>query len=98
MLNSTDKETGGSPETQKEFLETLASDSKSKRSQDRYRKKPPTANDFALGYTYQDVLDADHEGIPTPKSSVITLAEQEQISSPVYQFTSFPSPRRLSPR
>jgi len=26
-------------------------------------KQPPIANNFALGYTYQDVLDADHEGI-----------------------------------
>ena len=52
---------GGSPETQKEFLETLASDAP-KRPQDRHRKKPVVANEFALGYTYQDVFDADHEG------------------------------------
>lgn len=25
-------------------------------------KRPPVANSFALGYTYLDVLDADHEG------------------------------------
>ena len=25
-------------------------------------KKPTIANAFALGYTYLDVLDADHEG------------------------------------
>ena len=24
---------------------------------------PPVANQFALGYTYLDVLDADHEGV-----------------------------------
>ena len=52
---------GGGPETQKEFLETLASDAP-KRPQDRHRTKPVVANEFALGYTYQDVLDADHEG------------------------------------
>ena len=52
---------GGSTETQKEFLETLASDAP-KRPQDRHRRKPVVANEFALGYTYQDVLDADHEG------------------------------------
>lgn len=52
---------GGSPEIQKEFLETLASDAP-KRPQDRHRRKPVVANEFALGYTYQDVLDADHEG------------------------------------
>ncbi|KAL8993234.1 MAG: hypothetical protein Q9169_006501 [Polycauliona sp. 2 TL-2023] len=52
---------GGNPELQREFLETLESDS-SRRPQDRRRKKPPIANDCALGYTYQDVLDADHDG------------------------------------
>ena len=60
---------GGSPEMQKEFLETLASDAP-KRPQDRHRRKPVVANEFALGYTYQDVLDADHEG----KSSGETCA------------------------
>ena len=52
---------GGSSETQKEFLETLTSDAP-KRPQDRHKRKPVVANEFALGYTYQDVLDADHEG------------------------------------
>lgn len=52
---------GGTPDTQKELLETLASDVP-KRPQDRHRRKPVIANDFALGYTYQDVLDADQEG------------------------------------
>lgn len=47
---------------QKEFLETLNSDAP-RRQQDRHRKNAHVANDFALGYTYQDVLDADHEGI-----------------------------------
>jgi len=60
--SQTDILTGGSPESQKEFLETLGSENTPKRTQDRYKKKPPIANDFALGYTYQDVLDADHEG------------------------------------
>ncbi|KAL9101245.1 MAG: hypothetical protein Q9163_003478 [Psora crenata] len=53
---------GGVPETQKEFLETLSFDA-SKRPQDRRKRKPIVANEFALGYTYQDVLDADHEDI-----------------------------------
>ena len=47
---------------QKEFLETLNSDAP-KRQQDRHRKHAHVANAFALGYTYQDVLDTDHEGI-----------------------------------
>ena len=52
---------GGTPDTQKELLETLASDAP-KRPQDRHKRKPVIANEFALGYTYQDVLDADQEG------------------------------------
>lgn len=52
---------GGSPDTQREFLDILASDLP-RRPQDRHKRKPVVANDFALGYTYQDVLDADHEG------------------------------------
>lgn len=46
---------------QKELLETLASDAP-KRPQDRHKRQPVVANEFALGYTYQDVLDADQEG------------------------------------
>jgi dynein light intermediate chain 1 len=35
----------------------------SRKPQDRHgSKQPPVANNFALGYTYHDVLDADHEG------------------------------------
>ncbi len=52
---------GGTPDTQKELLEILVSDA-AKRPQDRNRRKPVVANEFALGYTYQDVLDADQEG------------------------------------
>ena len=52
---------GGTPDTQKEFLEILTSDT-SKRPQDRQKRKPLVANEFALGYTYQDVLDTDQEG------------------------------------
>lgn len=52
---------GGSRDVQKEFLEILGSDN-AKKQHERYRKKSSVANEFALGYTYQDVLDADHEG------------------------------------
>ncbi|RDW66896.1 hypothetical protein BP5796_09645 [Coleophoma crateriformis] len=52
---------GGTSDSQKEFLESLTVED-GKRPQDRQSaKQPPIANDFALGYTYQDVLDADHE-------------------------------------
>lgn len=57
------KRIGGSSDSQKEFLEALSSEPSTKRSQGRHgNRKPPVANDFALGYTYHDVLDADHEG------------------------------------
>jgi len=63
---------GGTPETQREFLESVSTDpSNNRRPPDRGRK-PPVANQFALGYTYQDVLDADHDGKAVP-NSLVTL-------------------------
>jgi dynein light intermediate chain 1 len=58
---------GGTPETQKDFLESLSAESSasSSRSRQQTRKPPPVANQYALGYTYQDVLDGEHEGIFT---------------------------------
>ena len=55
---------GGTPESRKEFLESLSADSTdpSLPSERRKGKVPPIANQFALGYTYQDVLDADQDG------------------------------------
>ncbi|CAF3541134.1 unnamed protein product [Fusarium graminearum] len=50
---------GGSPEHQRDFLESLSS-SEPRRNADRL-KIPPIANNFALGYTYYDVLDADQD-------------------------------------
>ena len=57
---------GGTPESQRDFLETLSTESSNPRlPTDRRRGKvTPIANQFALGYTYQDVLDADQEGAP----------------------------------
>lgn len=52
---------GGTPDTQKDFLESLSTDPSSNRRPPDRGRKPPIANQFALGYTYQDVLDADHE-------------------------------------
>ncbi|KAH7081255.1 dynein [Paraphoma chrysanthemicola] len=52
---------GGTPETQREFLESVSTDSASNRRPPDRGRKPPVANQFALGYTYQDVLDTDHE-------------------------------------
>ena len=52
---------GGSPVLQKEFIETLDSEN-SKKPRERNKRRRPIANEFARGYTYQDVLDADQEG------------------------------------
>lgn len=52
---------GGTVESQKEFIESL-SNIELRRNFDRQNKIPPVANKFALGYTYYDLLDADHEG------------------------------------
>ncbi|KAI9844163.1 MAG: hypothetical protein M1837_005763 [Sclerophora amabilis] len=56
---------GGTPELQKEFLEGLSKDpSSGRKPTDRQSNRlPPLANEFALGYTYHDVLDADHDDI-----------------------------------
>ena len=61
VYHQAENRAGGTPETQKDFLETLASDFPD-RAQERQKRKAPVANEFALGYTYQDVLDTDHEG------------------------------------
>ncbi|KAI0149501.1 dynein light intermediate chain-domain-containing protein [Xylariaceae sp. FL1272] len=54
---------GGSVESQREFLDSLANNDQ-RRNIDHHRDNlPPIANSFALGYTYYDVLDADQEDI-----------------------------------
>ena len=63
---------GGSTESQREFLEAMSTDD-SMRTQDRQgSKQPPIANNFALGYTYHDVLDADHEGMKKAYTSLVS--------------------------
>ncbi|KAF2635247.1 dynein [Massarina eburnea CBS 473.64] len=52
---------GGTPETQREFLESVSTEASTNRRPPDRGRKPPIANQFALGYTYQDVLDTDHE-------------------------------------
>lgn len=52
---------GGTPELQREFLESLSTDEIKSEEGSQNTKKPPMANHLALGYTYHDVLDADHE-------------------------------------
>jgi len=56
---------GGTVESQRDFLEDL-SHNEARRGLDRQGAKiAPVANNFALGYTYYDVLDADQEGTPS---------------------------------
>ena len=55
------RSTGGTVDSQRDFLESL-SNNELRRNLDRQNKIPPVANQFALGYTYYDLLDADHEG------------------------------------
>ncbi|KAI9172349.1 Cytoplasmic dynein 1 light intermediate chain [Paramyrothecium foliicola] len=50
---------GGTPESQRDFLESLSTP-ELRRNLDR-QKTPPIANNFALGYAYYDVLDADQD-------------------------------------
>ena len=57
---------GGTAESQKEFIESLEQERPSRiRQHDRSRnnRKVAVANRFALGYTYLNVYDADHEGM-----------------------------------
>jgi dynein light intermediate chain 1 len=44
---------GGTPDSQRDFLDAVDPQPRARR--------PPVANQFALGYTYHDVLDSDHE-------------------------------------
>ena len=55
--------TGGTPDQQREFLESLnpEGDRPTYSNNRRKPKAPPVSNRYALGYTYQDVLDADQE-------------------------------------
>jgi dynein light intermediate chain 1, cytosolic len=55
---------GGTPEQQKEFLDQLNEDKTRSRINDRrVSRKAPLSNRYTLGYTYQDVQDADGEGL-----------------------------------
>ncbi|KAK6542641.1 hypothetical protein TWF694_006584 [Orbilia ellipsospora] len=51
---------GGGADEQKEFVDALGGFTSDSRKQNR---RPPVANEFALGYTYLDVLDAEQEDV-----------------------------------
>ena len=55
---------GGSPEQQREFLDQLNPPPSRIRYNERAQsRKAPLSNRYALGYTYQNVLDADQEDV-----------------------------------
>ena len=69
---------GGTPESQRDFLETFSADTSADPglvNDKRKGKMPPIANQFALGYTYRDVLDADQEGAETLRDIISYLAK-----------------------
>ncbi|KAH8701821.1 dynein family protein [Talaromyces proteolyticus] len=75
---------GGTPESQREFLETLSSDASDPQlpNERRRGKAVPIANEFALGYTYQDVLDADQEDI-LARLSIYLLSDPSPTFAPL---------------
>ncbi|EEH21653.2 hypothetical protein PABG_03869 [Paracoccidioides brasiliensis Pb03] len=75
---------GGTPDCQREFLETLSSDESDPRvpSERRKGRAPLITNQFAVGYTYQDVLDADQEDI-LARVSIYLLSEPSSTFAPL---------------
>ncbi|KAL1866508.1 hypothetical protein Daus18300_006743 [Diaporthe australafricana] len=71
---------GGTVESQREFIESL-SNSELRRNYDRQNKIPPVANQFALGYTYYDLLDADHEDILARISTYLLTSPSPSFAS-----------------
>ncbi|KAH1616033.1 hypothetical protein KXX31_002105 [Aspergillus fumigatus] len=77
---------GGTPESQREFIETLSVDTSDPTliSEKRRGRSPPVANQFALGYTYHDVLDADQEVVST--SDTLARVSAYLLSEPSLSF------------
>ncbi|PVI05455.1 hypothetical protein DM02DRAFT_516688 [Periconia macrospinosa] len=74
---------GGTSVTQREFLESVSTDPTSNRRPPDRGRKPPIANQFALGYTYQDVLDTDHEVDTLARLSLYLLANPSPSFTPL---------------
>ncbi|KAL5598942.1 hypothetical protein BROUX41_003739 [Berkeleyomyces rouxiae] len=75
---------GGSPDSQREFLESLSS-GEQRWNSDRQSDAPPIANNFALGYTYYDVLEGDQE-------DTLARISLHLLSTPSPSFTSLLQP------
>ncbi|KAJ2973662.1 hypothetical protein NQ176_g6476 [Zarea fungicola] len=74
---------GGGTDAQREFLEALSADEEGRNSE--RQKTPPIANNFALGYTYYDVLDADQD-------DTLARVSLYLLSQPSSEFASLVSP------
>ncbi|KAI9676100.1 MAG: hypothetical protein M1817_000843 [Caeruleum heppii] len=75
---------GGSPEAQKDFLQGLSNDIANgrKHAEAHSGKRPPLANQFALGYTYEDIWDADHEDL-IARLSIYLLSDPSPSFTPL---------------
>lgn len=76
---------GGSPDQQKEFLEQLNPEQDTSRARFNQRHRPrtvPVSNKYALGYTYHDVLDADHEDV-LARMNVYMLSNPSSVFGPL---------------
>ncbi|GAB7356956.1 hypothetical protein MBLNU459_g7798t1 [Dothideomycetes sp. NU459] len=75
---------GGTQDTQRDFLDSLSQDPpRGLRPPDRSKaRKTPVANRFALGYTYQDVYDSDHDDV-LARLSLYTLASPSSAYAPL---------------
>jgi dynein light intermediate chain 1 len=77
-------DTGGTVDSQRDFLESLSSQDQRRIIDRGNTKLPPVANNFALGYTYYDVLDADQEDI-LARISMYTLTSPSPAFSTLLQ-------------
>ena len=76
---------GGTPEQQKEFLDQLNPEHPRPRYNDRRKQhKAPLSNRYTLGYTYHDVLDADHEDV-LARLNVYMLSSPSAAFAPLLQ-------------
>ncbi|KAL1894881.1 hypothetical protein Sste5346_005568 [Sporothrix stenoceras] len=77
---------GGSVDSQREFLASLGSQKQSSlNGEAQLPGGAPVANNFALGYTYYDVLDADQDGDILARISLYLLSKPSPSFSSLLQ-------------
>lgn len=64
---------GGAREDQNNFVESLAQQPLHNKARNRRDGKIPFSNVAAVGYTYQNVLDTDHEGTKNPDETTASV-------------------------